>query len=109
MSFINFNFYSFVYEIELSVEAEIEYKEPDYNNSVSDLDNKGFYDIVSLEIFNEDRTEFNSNNDESLKLLDFEIRDMMNQYLRCMEIEECYNDRDCTDLDKVYYGDIWEK
>ena len=105
---LNFNFYSSVYERELSVEAGIEYKEPEYNNDVSDLDNKGFYDILSLEVFNEDGTEFSSNDHEKVKLLDFEIRDKMNQYLRCMEIEDCYNDYDCTDLDKVYYGDIWE-
>ena len=35
---VNFNFYSFSLEEELSVEAEVSYQEPDYNNDCSDLD-----------------------------------------------------------------------
>jgi hypothetical protein len=54
MSFINFNFYSFTYEEELSVEAEVDYKEPDYNNNFSDLDFYGGYDILSLDVYHED-------------------------------------------------------
>ena len=61
MSFINFNFYSFTCEEELSVEAEVEYKEPDYNDNFSDLDFHGGYDILSLDIYHEDGEEVKPN------------------------------------------------
>lgn len=88
MSFINFNFYSFTYEEELSVEAEVDYKEPDYNDDSSDLDYRGVYDILSLDVFHEDGGEPVTSTGYKQQLLDQEVRDKLNQYLRCMEIED---------------------
>ena len=121
MSFINFNFYSFTYEEELSVEAEVEYKEPDYNDNFSDLDFHGGYDILSLDIYHEDGESVTSTGykQQSLsagqieqsstgiacKLLDREVRDKLDQYLRCMEIEDSRYEVNFGELntDSVYY------
>lgn len=123
MCFINFNFYSFSLEEELSVEAEVEYKEPDYNEDSSDIDFYGGHDILSLEVFHEDGEEVTSTGykQQSLsagqieqsstgiacKLLDQEVRDKMNQYLRCMEIEDSRYEVNFGELnsDTVYYYD----
>ena len=121
MSFINFNFYSFTYEEELSVEAEVECKEPDHNNSGSDWDYYGGYDILSLDVYHEDGEEVTSTGykQQSLsagqieqsstgiacKLLDQEVRDKLNQYLRCMEIEDSRYEASFVELntDGIYY------
>ena len=121
MSFINFNFYSFVYEEELSVEAEVEYKEPDYNNDSSDLDFYGGYDILSLDVYHEDGEPVTSTGykQQSLpagqieqsstgiacKLLYREVRDKLNQYLRCMEIEDSRYEASFGEIntDGIYY------
>lgn len=104
MSFTNFNFYSFTYDEELSVEAEVEYKESDYNNNFSDLDFHGGYDILSLEVFHEDGEEVTSTGYKQ-QLLDQEVRDKLNQYLRCMEIEDSRYEVNFGELntDMVYY------
>ena len=78
MSFINFNFYSFTYEEELSVEAEVEYKQYDYNDNFSDLEYRGGYDILSLDIQHEDG-ELVTSTGYKQQLLDNEVRDKMNQ------------------------------
>ena len=87
MRFINFNFYSFTYDEELSVEAEVECKEPDHSNDVSDIDFHGGYDILTLDVFHEDGEEVTSTGYKQ-QLLDHEVRDKLSQYLRCMEIED---------------------
>ena len=105
MSFINFNFYSFTYEEELSVEADVEYKEPDYNDDSSDLDYRGGYDILNLEVYNE-YGELVIVTGYKQQLLDNEVRGKLNQYLRCIEIEDSIYD--VNDIDKEnerYY--VW--
>lgn len=105
MCFINFNFYSFSLEEELSVEAEVEYKEPDYNDDSSDLDYRGGYDILSLEVYNE-YGELVIVTGYKHQLLDNEVRGKLNQYLRCIEIEDSVYD--VNDIDKEnerYY--VW--
>lgn len=104
MSFINFNFYSFSLEEELSVEAEVEYKEPDYNDDSSDLDYRGGYDILSLDVYHEDGEPVTSTG-IACKLLDNEVRDKLNQYLRCMEIEDSRFEVGFGEMnsDTVYY------
>ena len=104
MSFINFNFYSFTYEEELSVEAEVEYKDPDYNNNFSDLDFHGGYDILSLDVYHEDGEPVTSTGYKQ-QLLDQEVRDKLNQYLRCMEIEDSRYEASFGELnsDGIYY------
>ena len=101
---VNFNFYSFTYEEELSVEAEVEYKEPDYNDNFSDLDYRGGYDILSLEVYHEDGERVISTGHKQ-QLLDNEVRDKLNQYLRCMEIEDSRYETNFGELnnDSIYY------
>ena len=104
MSFVNFNFYSFTYEEELSVEAEVEYKEPDHSNDVSDIDFHGGYDILTLDVFHEDGEEVTSTGYKQ-QLLDNEVRDKLNQYLRCLEIEDSRFEVSFGDInsDFIYY------
>lgn len=105
MSFINFNFYSFIYEEEISVEADVEYKEPDYNDDSSDLDYRGGYDVLNLEVYNE-YGELVIVTGYKQQLLDNEVRGKLNQYLRCIEIEDSIYD--VNDIDKEnerYY--VW--
>lgn len=104
MSFVNFNFYSFICEEELSVEAEVEYKDPDYNNDSSDLDFYGGYDILNLEVYNE-YGELVIVTGYKQQLLDQEVRDKLNQYLRCMEIEDSQYEVSFGEMnnDSVYY------
>lgn len=97
MSFINFNFYSFTYEEELSVEAEVECKEPDHNDDSSDLDYRGGYDILNLEVYNE-YGELVIVTWYKQQLLDNEVRGKLNQYLRCIEIEDSIYD--VNEIDK---------
>lgn len=100
---LNFNFYSFTCEEELSVEAEVEYKEPDYNDDSSDLDFYGGYDILSLEVFHEDGEPVTSIGHKQ-QLLDQEIRDKLNQYLRCIEIENSIHEvNDINQENERYY------
>lgn len=105
MSFVNFNFYSFVYEEELSVEAEVEYKEPDYNNNFSDLDFHGGYDILNLEVYNE-YGELVIVTGYKQQLLDNEVRGKLNQYLRCIEIEDSIYDVNEIDKENERYY-VW--
>jgi len=104
MSFVNFNFYSFICEEELSVEAEVEYKDPDYNNDSSDLDFYGGYDILNLEVYNE-YGELVIVTGYKQQLLDNEVRGKLNQYLRCMEIEDSRYEVNFGELntDGIYY------
>ena len=101
---INFNFYSFTYEEELSVESEVEYKDPDYNNNFSDLDFYGGYDILSFDVYHEDGEPVTSTGYKQ-QLLDQEVRDKLNQYLRCMEIEDSRFEVGFGEMnsDTVYY------
>lgn len=101
---INFNFYSFTYEEELSVEAEVEYKDPDYNDNFSDLDFYGGYDIISLDVYHEDG-ELVTSTGYKQQMLDHEVRDKLNQYLRCMEIEDSRYEVNFGEMnnDTVYY------
>ncbi|ULG01412.1 hypothetical protein phiA019_0065 [Aeromonas phage phiA019] len=101
---INFNFYSFTYEEELSVEAEVEYKEPDYNDKFSDLDYRGGYDIMSIDVYHEDG-ELVTSTGHKQQLLDQEVRDKLNQHLRCMEIENSRYEANFGEMnsDTVYY------
>ena len=101
---VNFNFYSFVYEEELSVEAEVSYQEPDYNNSNSDWDCRGGYDILSLDVYHEDG-EYVIVTGYKQQLLDREVRDKLNQYLRCMEIEDSRYEASFGEInnDSIYY------
>lgn len=105
MSFIDFNFYSFSLEEELSVEAEVEYKEPDYNNDSSDLDFYGGYDILNLEVYNE-YGELVIVTGYKQQLLDNEVRGKLNQYLRCIEIEDSIYDVNEIDKENERYY-VW--
>lgn len=118
---VNFNYYSFIYDEELSVEADVDYKEPDHNDNFSDWDCQGGYDTLSLEVFHEDSGPVTSigYKQQSLsagqieqsstgiacKLLDIEVRDKLDQYLRCMEIEDSRYEVNFGELntDSVYY------
>ena len=104
MSFVNFNFYSFTYEEDLSVEAEVEYKEPDYNDASSDLDYRGGHDILNLEVYNE-YGELVIVTGYKQQLLDNEVRDKLNQHLRCMEIEDSRYEVNFGEInnDSIYY------
>ena len=104
MSFINFNFYSFSLEEELSVEAEVDYKEPDYNEDSSDLDFYGGYDILSLDVYHEDGEHVIVTGYKQ-QLLDHEVRDKLNQHLRCMEIEDSRYEVNFGEInnDNIYY------
>ena len=101
---VNFNFYSFSLEEELSVEAEVSYQEPDYNNDCSDLDFYGGHDILRLDVFHEDG-EYVIVTGYKQQLLDREVRDKLDQYLRCMEIEDSRYEVNFGELntDSVYY------
>jgi hypothetical protein len=79
--------YSFTYESELSVEAEINYKEPDPNNTASDLDFYGGYNILSIDIYDE-LGEHLYVSGHKQQQLDNEVRDKLNQQIRCMEIDD---------------------
>ncbi len=104
MSFVNFNYYSFIYEEELSVEAEVDYKEPDPNNSGSDWDYYGGYDILSIDVYHDNGEEVTST-EYKQQLLDQEVCDKLNQYLRCMEIEDSRYEASFGEIntDTVYY------
>ena len=101
---VNFNYYSFIYDEELSVEAEVDYQEPDYNNSDSDWDHRGGYDVLSLDVYHDDGDPVASAGYKQ-QLLDREVRDKLNQYLRCMEIEYSRYEVNFGELntDSVYY------
>ncbi len=103
---VNFNFYSFSLEEELSVEAEVSYQEPDYNNDCSDLDFYGGHDILNLEVYHEDGEPVASTKYKQ-QLLDQEVRDKLNQYLRCMEIEDSRYEAIFGEIntDGIYYYD----
>lgn len=102
--FYQFQFLLFSLEEELSVEAEVEYKEPDYNDDSSDLDYRGGYDILSLDIYHEDG-ELVTSTGYKQQLLDNEVRDKLNQYLRCMEIEDSRYEVNFGEInnDSIYY------
>ncbi len=104
--FINFTLYSFELESELSVEAEVNYKEPDPNNTVSDLDFYGGYDILSIDAYDESGEPLYVSGHKQQQL-DNEIRDKLNQQIRCMEISDSrfdYLDID-DELEREYYGE----
>lgn len=101
---VNFNYYSFIYDEELSVEAEVDYKEPDHNNSGSDWDYYGGYDILNIDVYHEDGEEVTST-EYKQQLLDQEVCDKLNQYLRCMEIEDSRYEINFGEInsDGIYY------
>lgn len=101
---VNFNFYSFSLEEELSVEAEVDYKEPDHNDDSSGLDFYGGYDILNLEVYNE-YGEHVIVTGYKQQLLDNEVRGKLNQYLRCIEIEDSRYEASFGELntDGIYY------
>lgn len=118
---VNFNYYSFIYDEELSVEAEVDYKEPDHNDNFSDWDCQGGHDILSLDVFHEDGEPVasaaykqqslsagqieQSSTGIACKLLDQEVRDKLNQYLRCVEIEDSRYETNFGEInsDGIYY------
>ena len=101
---VNFNFYSFSLEEELSVEAEVSYQEPDYNNDCSDLDFYGGHDILNLEVYHENG-DLVASSVYKQQSLDREVRDKLNQYLRCMEIEDSRYETNFGEInsDCIYY------
>lgn len=104
--FINFIMYSFTYESELFVEAEINYKGPDPNNTVSDWDYAGGYDILSIDVYDESGEPLYVSGHKQQQL-DNESRDKLNQQIRCMEISDSrfdYLDID-DELEREYYGE----
>lgn len=104
--FINFTFYSFEIEQELSVEAEINYKEPDPNNTVSDWDCMGGYDILSIDIYDESGEPLYVSGHKQQQL-DNEIRDKLNQQIRCLEIEDSRFDH--LDIDDEFEREYYEQ
>lgn len=104
--FINFTLYSFELQSELFVEAEINYKESDPNNIVSDWDYAGGYDILSIDIYDESGEPLYVSGHKQQQL-DNEIRDKLNQQIRFLEIEDSrfdYLDID-DDFEREYYGE----
>lgn len=101
---VNFNYYSFIYDEELSVEAEVDYKEPDHNDNFSDWDCQGGYDILSIDVYH-DNGELVTSAAYKQQLLDNEVRDKLNQYLRCMEIEDSRYEVNFGEInnDSIYY------
>ena len=101
---VNFNYYSFIYDEELSVEAEVDYKEPDHNDTFSDWDHRGGYDIVNLEVYHENG-DLVASSVYKQQSLDREVRDKLNQYLRCMEIEDSRYEVNFGEInsDGIYY------
>lgn len=104
--FINFQYYSFTCESELFVEVEVNYKKPDPNNTVSDWDYIGGYDILSIDVFDESGEPLYVGGYKQQQL-DNEIRDKLNQQIRCLEIEDSrydYLDID-NEFEREYYGE----
>lgn len=101
---VNFNFYSFSLEEELSVEAEVNYQEPDYNNLDSDWDHRGGCDIINLDVHHENGEPVIVTGYKQ-QVLDVEVRDKLNQYLRCVEIEDSRYEVNFGEIntDTVYY------
>lgn len=94
---LDFKQYFYSIEEELIIEAEIDYSAPQTNNKSSDWDRYGGYNILSLEVFHEDGEPYLSNKEHQNKLLDNEIRDSINQQLRCMEISDSRFDENSID------------
>lgn len=103
---LEFQFYSYVYKEQLLVTAEINYKEPDPNNTVSDWDYIGGYDILSIDVFDESGEPLYVSGYKQQQL-DNEIRDKLNQQIRCLEIEDSrYDYLDIEDeFEREYYGE----
>lgn len=101
---LDFQFYSYVLEEDIIVQSELNYKEPDKNNNVSDLDYLG---IMSIEVYHEKGEPYISNNEYKNKLLDHEIREHLKKQIRMLEIED--SRFDLADVDNMfgrnYYGE----
>lgn len=104
MSFVNFNYYSFIYDEELSVEAEVDYKEPNHNDDSSDLDFYGGYDTLSLDVYHEDGEHVIVTGYKQ-QLLSNEVKDKLNQQLRLLEIEDSRYEASFGEIntDSIYY------
>lgn len=102
---LDFQYYSYVYEEQLLVTAEVNYKEPDPNNTVSDLDFYGGYDIILINVYDESGEPLYVSKHKQQQL-DNEIRDKLNQQIRFLEIDDSrfdYLDID-NEFEREYYG-----
>ena len=124
MKFIDFVYYSFLFEQELFVEVELEYSPCDYiNKSDSDVDSCYYnnYNILDLKVYyeNGDEVQVTGHNKElsagqieqsstglACKSLNNEIRDKVNQCIRLSEIEDSrYDNLDIdSEFEKTYYN-----
>jgi hypothetical protein len=104
--FINFTFYSFELQSELSVEAQIDYKETDPNNTVSDWDYVGGYDILSIDVYDESGEPLYVSGYKQQQL-DNEIRDKLNQQIRFLEIDD--SRFDYLDIDDEFEREYYEQ
>lgn len=104
---LDFKYYSYILEEDIIIESEINYKEPDHNNSCSDLDYLGYCDIMFIEVYHENGEPYISNNEYKNKLLDHEIREHLKKQIRMLEIDD--SRFDLADVDNMfgrnYYGE----
>lgn len=108
MKFIDFVYYSFLFEQELFVEVELEYSPCDnVNKSDSDVDSCYYnnYNILDLKVYYENGDEVQVTG-YNQALMNNEIRDKVNQYLRLSEIEDSrYDNLDIdSEFEKNYYN-----
>lgn len=103
---LDFQCYSYVLEESIIVESEIMYKEPDYNNTVSDLDYLGYYDIMSVEVYHENGEPYISNNEYKNEQLDHEINEHLKQQIRILEIDDSRFDN--VDVDNLFEKSYYE-
>ena len=103
---LDFQYYSYVYEEQLFIESEINYKEPEPNNTVSDLDLYGGYNTLSIDVYDESGEPLYINGHKQ-QLLDNEIRDKLNQQIRCLEIDD--SRFDYLDIDDEFEREYYER
>ena len=104
---LDFQFYSYVLEEDIIVQSEINIKEPDKNNNVSDLDYLGYCDIMSIEVYHENSEPYISNNEYKNKILDHEINEHLKKQIRMLEIDDSRFDLSYVDdlFERNYYGE----
>lgn len=99
MSLLDFKYYSYLYQEDLVVELEFDYSEPQPDNENSDWEYYGGYDIMNISIFHDNGEPVIVPNYKQ-NLLDNEVRDIINQQLRLLEISDSRFDN--VDIDKEF-------
>lgn len=94
--FVEFSFYSRHLEEIVCVEAEIDYKQPEPNNDVSDHDNYGGFIINTIELYSQGSNpqRIYATSEKQRELLDLEVRAQLNKHVRNLDVETCMYDMD---------------